>query len=60
MFERLTMQARVEAMNLTNTPHFANPNSNISTGGFGTITSTSAISRINDERYMRFGLKFTF
>jgi hypothetical protein len=60
LFEQLTMQARVEAMNLTNTPHFANPNANVSTGGFGTITSTSAISRIHDERYMRFGLKFAF
>jgi hypothetical protein len=60
LFERLTAEARVEAMNVTNTPHFANPNSNVSTGGFGTITSVSPISRIDDERYLRFGLKFTF
>jgi hypothetical protein len=60
LFERLTAEARVEAMNVTNTPHFANPNSNVSTGGFGTITSVSPISRIDDERYLRFGLKFSF
>jgi hypothetical protein len=60
LLERLSMQARVEVMNLTNAPHFANPNSNVSTGGFGTITATSPGSRINDQRYVRLGLKFLF
>ena len=60
LLERLSMQARAEVMNLTNTPHFANPNSNVSTGGFGTITATSPGSRINDQRYVRLGLKFLF
>jgi hypothetical protein len=60
LLERLSMQARIEVMNLTNTPHFANPNSNVSAGGFGTITATNPGSRINDERYVRLGLKFLF
>ena len=58
--EQLTMQARAEVMNLTNTPHFANPNANVSTPGFGTITATSPESRIDDERYVRLGVKFLF
>jgi hypothetical protein len=60
LLDWLSMQARAEVMNVTNTPHFANPNSNVSTGGFGTITATSPGSRINDERYVRLGLKFQF
>jgi hypothetical protein len=60
IFERLSVQGRAEVMNMTNTPHFANPNSNVSTGGFGTITATSPGSRINDQRYVRLGVKFLF
>jgi hypothetical protein len=57
----LRVQARAEALNATNTPHFANPNSNVSSGSaFGTITSVSAGSRTTDERYFRFGAKFMF
>jgi hypothetical protein len=60
LLEQLGMQARIEVMNVTNTPHFANPNADVSTGGFGTITATSPGSRINDERYVRLGVKFLF
>jgi hypothetical protein len=58
--ENLGLQVRAEAMNLTNTPHFANPNNNVSTGTFGTITATNPGSRINDERYLRLGVKVQF
>ncbi|GAC1668822.1 MAG: hypothetical protein NVS9B4_24810 [Candidatus Acidiferrum sp.] len=58
--ERLSMQARIEVMNVTNTPHFANPNGNASSRAFGSITSTSPGSRINDERYVRLGIRFQF
>lgn len=38
--ERLTMRFRVEAFNITNTPTFANPTSDINSGSVGLITST--------------------
>jgi Carboxypeptidase regulatory-like domain len=38
--ERLTFQFQAQAYGLTNTPHFNNPNSNISGANFGAITST--------------------
>jgi hypothetical protein len=58
--ERYTLQARIEVLNATNTPHFANPNGNVSSGSFGLITATSAGSRTTDERYVRLGVKGTF
>jgi hypothetical protein len=66
------MQFRGEALNLANTPHFANPGASASSlvlnpdgsvkslGGFTTITGTSAGSRLTDERYLRFGLRISF
>ncbi|AFL89160.1 TonB-dependent receptor family protein [Terriglobus roseus DSM 18391] len=60
LFENLTMQGRLEALNVTNTPHFSNPNGNVSSAAFGTITSTSPGSRTTDERYFRLGVKFAF
>ena len=38
--ERFGLQLRADAFSLTNTPHFANPNSSCCTGTFGRITST--------------------
>ncbi|HEX4002959.1 MAG TPA: TonB-dependent receptor [Candidatus Acidoferrales bacterium] len=38
--ERLTFQFQAQAYGLTNTPHFNNPNANISGANFGAITST--------------------
>jgi hypothetical protein len=73
--ERWRAEFRAEALNLTNTPHFANPSStnlNVSNlqgsngnitnlGGFATINSTSGTGREGiDERTFRFGLRFTF
>jgi hypothetical protein len=70
--ERLAAQFRLEALNLTNTPHFSNPGSSVSSmslnpdgtvkalGGYTTITGTSAGSRLTDERYLRFGLRISF
>ena len=68
-----TLQFRVEIFNLTNTPHFANPGSNVSNlqlnadgtvrslGGFSSITSTANTGREGiDERLVRLGLRFGF
>jgi hypothetical protein len=60
--ERTKFQFRFEAYNLSNTPHFNNPSSNVSTGGF--LTITSAMSRSNNveggERQLRFALRISF
>ncbi len=70
--ERLHVQARAEAFNIANHPHFANPGSNVSNmvlgpngtvsslGGFSQITSTTPLGRLIDARYFRFGLKISF
>ena len=71
--ERWKAQFRAEALNLTNTPHFANPSANVSNlqlnpdgtirslGGFGVITSTANTGREGiDERVIRFGLRLSF
>ena len=68
--ERVNVQLRAEAFNLTNTPHFNNPGSNVSNynptqtdplrryGGYGEITSTRSLGRDGyDERQFRLGLR---
>ena len=42
------MEARVEAANFSNTPHFNNPNANINAGNFLQVTSAMA-----DQRQLR-------
>jgi len=66
------LQARIEIFNVTNTPHFANPGSNIANvvynadgsiralNGFGSITGTNSLGREYDERYMRVGVRLSF
>jgi hypothetical protein len=54
--ERFRMELRAQAYNLTNTPHFANPNANLSEGNFGVITSTVPFS----FRQVELGLRVTF
>jgi hypothetical protein len=69
--EGLTMQFRAEALNFTNTPHFANPGGNVSnmdiaggvirTNGFAEITGVTSLARDGiDERQFRFGLRLKF
>jgi hypothetical protein len=43
--ESLRLQLRAETFNVTNTPSFSVPNSNISSSTVGTITSTNGIAR---------------
>jgi hypothetical protein len=42
IWENLRFQFRAEAFNLTNTPAFANPNSNVSGANFGKVTALAA------------------
>jgi hypothetical protein len=71
--ERLRAQFRAEAFNFTNTPHFANPGTNVSSmtlnpngtirdlGGYTEITSTNSLAREGiDERQFRFGIRFSW
>jgi hypothetical protein len=55
--ERVDLQFRVEAFNVTNTPHFGQPATNASNrANFGTITTTAD----QDQRTLRFGLRVSF
>ena len=71
--DRWRVQFRGEALNATNTPHFANPGANVSNlvlnndgsirslGGYTVITSTTGVGREGvDERMFRLGLRITF
>ena len=60
--ERLAVQLRAEAFNLSNTAHFNNPSANVSSGGFMTITSalTASNNVEGGERQFRFALRFNF
>ena len=48
--ERWGLEFRAEAANSTNTPHFSNPNANISAGNFLVVTSANT-----DQRQLRLG-----
>jgi hypothetical protein len=55
--ERTKLEVRFQAYNATNTPHFANPNADLSQGStFGTITQTLPFS----YRQAELGLRLTF
>jgi hypothetical protein len=56
--ERVNLQFRAEFFNTFNQVNFNNPNTNVSGGGFGNITSTHSFA--GDPRILQFGLKLTF
>jgi hypothetical protein len=72
--ERLRMEFKAEAFNFTNTPHFNNPNANVSNmvlnadgtirslGNFMSVTSANINGgqEPGDERQFRFGVRFSF
>jgi len=53
--ERLSVQLRVDASNLFNSPHFNNPNGDITSGSFLEINSAKF-----DERQFRLGVRLAF
>lgn len=59
--ERINVQFRAEAFNISNTPHFANPNADISSGNFGLISAVQNTGREGiDQRFFRLGLRIGF
>jgi hypothetical protein len=59
--EKINLQFRGESFNLSNTPHFANPNGNANSSAFGRITATqSAADAVGRSREMRVGLRLGF
>ncbi len=63
--ERVAMEARIDAFNMTNTPAFGLPVSTLTSSSFGKITSTlgSGVGNVNGvggPRVLQAGVKFTF
>jgi hypothetical protein len=59
--ERINVQFRGEAFNISNTPHFANPNSDIGSANFGLIGGVQNTGREgNDQRFFRLGIRIGF
>jgi hypothetical protein len=60
--ERFNLQFRGESFNLSNTPHFANPNGNANSSNFGKVLATQSGSSdaIGRSRELRFGLRLGF
>lgn len=56
--ESFDIQFRAEAFNVSNSPHFGNPNTSVNSGSFGLITGLQNTGREGiDQRVFRFGLR---
>lgn len=64
--ERVRLQCRFEALNVTNTPHFANPAANVSNlqlnadGSVKNLNGYDVITSATGERMLRVGLRVSF
>jgi carboxypeptidase family protein/TonB-dependent receptor-like protein len=58
--QAVDLQFRAEAFNVTNTPHFSNPNGNVNSSNFGRILSTDSNWAAGASRQFRFGLRLSF
>jgi hypothetical protein len=54
------LQFRAEAFNVSNTPHFANPNGNVNSSNFGKVLATQSADALGRSRELRFGLRLNF
>jgi len=56
--ERVNLQFRAEMFNVTNTPHFSNPNGDVTSSNFMLVTGIRNTGREGiDQRFFRFGLR---
>ena len=51
-----TCSSALEAFNVTNTPHFANPNGNVNSSNFGRVLATQSADAMGRSRQFRFGV----
>jgi hypothetical protein len=58
--EKVNLQFRAEAFNLSNTPHSANPNADRNSSNFGKVLATQATDAVGRSREVRFGLRLGF
>jgi hypothetical protein len=59
--DRYALELRVDAFNVTNTPHFSNPGRDFGTATFGQVTNTLGPGDgATGPRLVRFGARFTF
>jgi hypothetical protein len=61
--EGMSLEFRAEALNVTNTPIFANPNTTLGNPAFGQVTQSLKFSNSIDDtenRKLQFGLKLSF
>ncbi len=58
--ERFKLEFRAESFNLSNTPHFGNPNGNRNSSNFGKILATDSALAVGRSREYRFGLRLVF
>jgi len=61
--ERVNFEFRVEAFNALNHTEFANPNTIVTSGNFGQITSTTfgtGVAALQTQRIMQLGARLTF
>jgi len=58
--EKFNLRFQAEAFNLSNTPHFSNPNGNVNSGNFGKVLSTFSDWAAGRSREFRFGLRLGF
>jgi hypothetical protein len=58
--ERFNLLIRGEAFNLTNTPEFANPGSNVSSESSTGLNGYSVITTASNQRQLRFSARFNF
>jgi len=57
---QFNLQFRAEAFNVSNTPHFSNPNGNVNSSNFGKVLSTQTAYALGRSREFRFGLRLGF